>query len=247
MPFTLTRVPLEPRRRRITVRAVEDLGPHYRRVTFEGADLLGFDSPGADDHIRIFLPPPGGRLPASLEGIELASREFTPAAFDGERLAIDFVLHGGGAASDWAERAGPGDEVLVGGPRGSMRIEGRPDWWLLAGDLTALPAIRRFLGDVPAEAAVDVIVLAEDPADERALGPVGGRRVAWVRSLDGLVAALDEAPARAGEGFAFIAAEQGVVKPARAWLERRGVGPDHAVVKGYWREGLTADAPKAPQ
>ena len=35
--------------------------------------------------------------------------------------------------------------------------------------------------------------------------------------------------------FVFIAAEQSIVKPGRALLERWGVDTANAVVKGYWK------------
>ena len=40
MSFTLSRLPLEPRRRRLAVRAIEELSSRYRRVVLEGPELL---------------------------------------------------------------------------------------------------------------------------------------------------------------------------------------------------------------
>ncbi len=251
MSFTLRRLPLEPRRRRLAVRSVEDLdvAPAYRRIVLEGADLAGFASPGADDHVRIFFPPSGGVLPQELEGVELASREFTPAAVGADSLSFEFVLHGAGPASEWAAAAKPGDEVVVGGPRGSMVVDGEPDWWLLAGDLTALPAIQRFLAAVPATTPPTrvhvVLLVAEGPHQIRVV-TAGEPRVSLVHDLGGLLAAIDEVPfdLLPGEGFAFVAAEQRVVAPARELLVAKGVDLEKAIVKGYWRDGLSADAPK---
>lgn len=247
--FTLARRPLELRRRRVRVREVHQLTPVYRRVVFEGTDLTGFQSAGADDHLRIFFPTPGEPLPPHEgEGMPagLTSREYTPFAWDGRGwLAIDFVLHGEGVASTWARSARPGDEVFIGGPRGSLILEGSPAWWLLAGDLTALPAIRRHLAAVPSGTRVDVVLLCDDPADEQELTSPGKLNPRWVHPEPGspsgdvtpLLTALRELPAHSGDGFAFIAAEQAVVAPARAYLTERGVDLERAVVKGYWKRG----------
>ncbi|MGC3954258.1 MAG: siderophore-interacting protein [Propionicimonas sp.] len=247
--FTLTRQPLELRRRRVRVRELHQLTPAYRRVVFEGTDLAGFASPAADDHLRIFFPPAGEPLPQP-EGdgmpAGLQSREYTPFAWDGRGwLVIDFVLHGEGVASDWVRQAEVGDEVFIGGPRGSLVMAGAPDWWLLAGDLTALPAIRRHLAAVAPGTPVDVVLLSDDPADEQELSSQGDLNLRWVHPAAGarpgdvapLLAALQELPHRQGDGFAFIAAEQAVVAPARGYLTARGVELGRAVVKGYWKRG----------
>ncbi|MGC4153002.1 MAG: siderophore-interacting protein [Propionicimonas sp.] len=247
--FTLTRRPLELRRRRVRVRSVHQITAAYRRVVFEGTDLAGFTSPAADDHLRIFFPPPGEPLPEpDGDGMPagLESREYTPFAWDGAHwLAIDFVLHGDGIASRWAETVQPGDEVYLGGPRGSLVMEGAPAWWLLAGDLTALPAIRRHLAAVAPGTPVDVVLLADDPADAQELTSPGDLSLRWVHpepasrpgDVAALVTALAELPVRPGDGFAFVAAEQAVVAPARAYLVERGIDLERAVVKGYWKRG----------
>lgn len=249
--FTLGRQPLETRRRRVVVRGVHQLSPAYRRVVFGGDDLAGFTSLAADDHLRIFFPPAGQPLPqAEGEGMPagLESREYTPFAWDGRNwLAIDFVLHGDGVASRWAEAAQVGDEVFIGGPRGSLVMDGSPDWWLLAGDLTAVPAIRRHLAAVTEGTPVDAVLLSDDPADEQEFSCAGEVSLTWVHPEPGsptgdvapLLAALDALPARRGDGFAFIAAEQSVVASGRAYLTGRGVDLDRAVVKGYWKRGVS--------
>lgn len=234
MSFVLERLRMDTRRRAVVVRDVQRLTPAYHRVVFEGEELEGFASPGADDHIKIFW------------GEE--SREFTPAEVGEGRLAVDFVLHGAGLASTWAQRARPGDGVVIGGPRGSLLVRGEPDWWLLAGDLTALPAIRRRAAEALPGTPVDVIVLADSPDDVQPVESPGDLRVRWVHPAAGapsgdvtpLIDVLDALPPRAGHGFAFIAAEQSIVKPARELLDARGVPLEHSVVKGYWKRGSEA-------
>lgn len=45
--------------RRLAVRRVEALSPRMVRVTLGGADLDGFVSLAADDHVKLFFPPDG--------------------------------------------------------------------------------------------------------------------------------------------------------------------------------------------
>ncbi|MFK4731015.1 siderophore-interacting protein [Agromyces mediolanus] len=259
MPFTLDRVPRELVFRPVTLTARERLAPHYLRIRLEGEALRGFDSLGSDDHIRLFFP---GERPADgteapvgdVEALRAApSREYTPLAWDGDAgvLEIEFVVHGEhGIAGRWADRAPIGSVIGVGGPRGSMVITGEPDGWLLAGDETALPAIRRFLarlsraGDATARGLV--LVEVPDASHQPAFEAPAGTELRWVHrdgrpAGEALAAALDalgEADRPAGEVFAFVAAEHAIVKPGRALvLERWGLSSEQVVVKGYWRRG----------
>lgn len=236
--FSLVRTPLQNIPRRASVARVEDLTPTYRRIHLAG-DFAGFDSLGADDHLRVFFVPQDFTADDVASVREHPSREYTPVAWSDTSLVLDFVLHGPshGPATNWAQNAVPGTIAMIGGPRGSLVIEGQPQWWLLAGDRTALPAIRRHLTQVAPGVPADVIVLAEDAADEQELETAGDLSATWVRSLGELLAALAETPRRAGEGFTFIAAEQSVVKPGRHFLAERTIDLDHAVVKGYWKRG----------
>lgn len=243
--FTLSRAPLTNGPREVIVARVEDLTPTYRRIRLAG-DFSTFDSLGCDDHLRIFFVPedfepepvdPADPMAAFAKMREHPSREYTPVAWTDLELTLDFVIHGDGPASTWAAEAVPGRKAAIGGPRGSMVIDGHPEWWLLAGDRTALPAIRRFTSLVEPGVPVDVVVITEDPADEQPIVSRGDLTVTWVRSLDALLAAVGELPVRGGEGFAFIAAEQAVVKPGRELLQSRGVDLERAVVKGYWKRG----------
>lgn len=236
MSFTLARTRLENGPRWVSVTAISDLTPSYRRLRLAG-DFTGFDSLGADDHMRIFFIPEGVEPESFEEMREHPSREYTPVAWTETSLDLDFVIHGDGPASSWAENAVVGATAMVGGPRGSLVIEGRPAWWLLVGDRTALPAIRRFAAQAAPGVPVDVVLLAADPVDEQDVASPGDITVTWVRDQDALVAAAQATPGREGEGFAFIAAEQSIVKPGRQLLKDRGVDLEKAVVKGYWKRG----------
>src|SRR5690606_15809233 len=115
----------------------------YVRVRLVGADLEGFSSPGSDDHMRLFFPE---QMPETVEELRASpSREYTPVAWGDDWLDVEFAVHGdSGIAAPWAAKAPIGSTIGVGGPRGSAVLEGRPDAWLLVGDETAIPAIRRF-------------------------------------------------------------------------------------------------------
>ncbi|WP_353115508.1 siderophore-interacting protein [Microbacterium sp.] len=233
---------LDLRFRNVTLTAREWLAPDYVRVRLSGPELEGFDSPGADDHMRLFFP--GGPV-ASVEELRASpSREYTPLAWGADWLDVEFAVHGDeGVAAPWAAKADLGSRIGVGGPRGSMILTGSPDGWFLAGDETAIPAIKRFAASAPADASVRVVVEVRSASGEvefdapidvewlhRGDAPSGTALIAFLEGLG-----VEDRPGDAP--FVFIAAEQGVVKPGRALLKRWGVDTGHAVVKGYWKRG----------
>ncbi len=244
--FRLGRQRLDLRLRTARLAARTWLTPSYVRVRLEGAELIGFDSPGSDDHIRVFFPE---ALPSSVEELRAApNREYTPLAWDGEGgwLELEFALHDGGVAAQWAADAPLGAVAGVGGPRGSMLIDGRPDAWFLAGDETAVPAMRRFARTTGADAVGRILVEVVDAEHELPIEAPTGVMVEQVHRGAGaagsaLAARLDAFGAGdrpAGDVFAFVAAEQAIVRPARALLQERWLLPaDTFVAKGYWKRG----------
>ncbi len=158
------RVRHELKFREITVKNITNLSSTMLRIEFEGESLADFISASFDDHIKVFLPDPiTKQVPRPSmteqgikfeEGVKPEMRDYTPRAFDqnAKTLVIDFAIHEAGAATDWARQAKVGDQLAIGGPRGSMIIPLAFSHYVLVGDETALPAIARRLEELPASA-----------------------------------------------------------------------------------------------
>ncbi len=215
-------------------------------------ELVGFVAPGAGDHVRVLVgSPDGGDVPVADQGAPF--RTETVVAHDAEAgwIDLDILEHGDrGVIGPWAARAPMGSPALVAGPKGSVVMTGRPAQWVLAGDDSAIPALRRYLALLRGHGE-GMLVL------ESAAGLGSSELAAWgLEGLDGrgevaasihrplpdapgaaLVAALEALPAPhdAAERFVFACAEQSIVAPARALLGRWGIDVERAVVKGYWR------------
>lgn len=240
--FSLERRGLDLRFRTVTLSAREWLAPDFVRVRLTGGDLEGFDSPGSDDHMRLFFP--AGPV-GSIEEMRAApSREYTPLAWGADWLDVEFAVHGdAGVAAPWAATAPLGSSIGVGGPRGSAVLSGRPGSWLLVGDETAIPAIRRFASLIPAGVAARIVI--ETVSAGREIEIAAPVDIEWLHRGDALsgsalIAFLDELTPDESVGedpFVFIAAEQSIVKPGRALLDRWGIDSANAVVKGYWKRG----------
>jgi NADPH-dependent ferric siderophore reductase len=226
------------RRRRITLHSKESPTPRMLRLGFHAAELHDFTSPSPDDHVKLFFP--------GTDGGAASMRDFTPRRFERERgiLVIDFALHDGGPANDWAVSAQIGDTLEIGGPRGSTVVSDDFDWYLLIGDETALPAIGRRVEELRAGVPVTTCVAIADEGEMQSWQSAAELTALWVTrkpSADDaslLRAALAGQDLRSGDGFVWIAAEASVARALRNYIidERR-----HPKVwtkaAGYWKRG----------
>jgi NADPH-dependent ferric siderophore reductase len=222
------RVRHELKRRHLTVSAVEQLTPHFRRITFTDESLGDFVSASFDDHIKVFVGE--------------ARRDYTPRSFDNaaRELVIEFALHGDGPAADWAAQAAPGHTLAIGGPKGSMIVPLDYDWHLLAGDETAFPAVARRLEQLPAGARAIVILQAADAADRRVFASAADVTLQWVASDAELLAAVRALALPDGDGYAWCAGEAACMAALRRELvDVKGHPRDAIRAAAYWKRGAT--------
>ena len=244
---TIHRVTHEIKRRRLQVLRVVDITPRMRRVTLGGPELAGFISLGSDDHIKLLFPQ-NAQEQAALEspsfsikgdGPQPAMRDYTPRRYDlsiGE-LDIDFVLHGDGPASTWAEQARVGQHLYIGGPRGSMIVPDIFDSYLLIGDETALPAIGRRLEELPAGRKVLAVIEIADAAEQQVLGSAAELEVIWVlRGHDDLLDVVRNLTLPSGALYSFVATETKLSRQVRrVLLDTHKVNEQYLKAVGYWR------------
>ena len=246
--------------RTVEVRSTEDLSASLRRVVFTSPDIAGFmfTTMAPDDHVKLFFPDPATGdllMPEARPGWQrrddgraLTYRDYTVRAFDAEsgELTIDFVTHLHGVGGAWAARAQPGDRLGMLGPRGSHIHPNGYDWYLLGADETALPALARWLEELPADKRVIGVVEVAGPQDEVELPARAGAEIRVVHrggsTGSGVVSAMEEAVRGIalpdGEFYAWVAGEADTLKPIRRYLRRElGLPTDRVKVDGYWRRG----------
>lgn len=256
-PVTLVRYPLVPRL--LSVARVERVTPLMVRVTLNGDDLAGFRTDDAEDHVKLVLPPEGANRPVmpSLADSRLAfpvdqprpiQRDYTPRCFSPERneLAIDLYLHGHeGPAVRWAVSVQPGHQVGVLGPRGSHRVSSEFDWYLLAGDASALPAIARRIEELPAGKRVIALIEVAGRTEEQEIATAADLSLTWLhrhpadRGASPLDQAIRSVAIPAGPGFVSVAGEANDVLSIRRYLLReRGFPQEWTRFSGHWKRGV---------
>lgn len=235
--------------RRLRVSGVHTLTPQIVRITLTG-DMSDFVSHGPTDHVKVFFPGEDGIVHAPRveegrlvrdPGVEYISRDYTPLNWTDSTLDLDVVLHGdSGPAANWAANAHEGDELVVGGPRGSKQVPTGADWWLLIADASAVPALGRWLAQAPADQEVSALVFGEESLTDYPLPPEAD--VEWVLGDFDPEPYARERNLTEGTGFVWAAGEATSLIGIRRYLRRELALPKEQVeVDGYWRRG-TSDA-----
>lgn len=225
---------------------------NFWRIQFTGPDLMDFNSPGFDDPITLFFPDPKTgelNLPqVTAEGVvwndgaRSLARDYTPREFEGNnQLTLDFFIHKGGVASEWAEQAQPGHELVVGGQQGSSTIPDDSRFQLYICDETGLPAFKRRKPAVRAE-QLYLFAYTDEATGRGYLDDIEGVEVNWLGSgmmhtdnLGMLIGALDKVSLPFDDYFIWLAGEGETVKMLNGYFtQRRGCDATFVRAVAYW-------------
>ncbi|MFV0633775.1 siderophore-interacting protein [Demequina sp.] len=226
-----------------------------RRLTLGGPGAVAFESGIFDEHVKLIFPDPETgelRLPTENDEGSLdwprpfpTSREYTIRAYRPEvdEFDIDFVIHDGGLASDWARDAQPGSRLHVAGPPGGYRVSDLYDFYVAVADETSLPALARWLEEMPRTHRGHAVIAVSGPQSQQELAAPEGVQVTWLHHGEGAPTVLHGVPdivtiPAGARVFAWLAGEAGSIKPLRAWVRQDlGLGKEHSSITGYWKFG----------
>jgi NADPH-dependent ferric siderophore reductase len=163
------------------------------------------------------------------------------------------VAHGDtGPAAKWANHVEVGESIDINGPGACQMVNTSADWYLLAGDMSALPAISINLSTLPDDAVGHVMleIIHEDDRIELDLPP--GMQVHWVVNpepeapnsvLEDTVMAL---PWRDGQVSVWVAGEFSASRALRQYFRHdRQIAREYMYVSCYWKIGDTDEGMKA--
>ena len=213
------------------------------RVTLGGPGLAGFPAGQAGGYVKLFLGEGTNGKPTV--------RTYTIRNQRPDQVDIDFALHGGdaaGPATRWALQARAGDSIEVGGPGAPKPLPADHDFYLVAGDMTALPAIGANLAKLDRSASGLVAIEVQDEADMISLVAPAGVEVRWLVNPspgarpDLLADTLRQASIPAGRIAGWAAAEFEAMKRLRAlFRDELKLPKDSVYVSSYWKAGLVED------
>jgi len=240
----------EPRKRKpprtATVIRSTMVTPHMLRVTLGGAGLADFPDDQASAYIKLIMS-----RPAPDSDDKPTIRTYTVRSYDpvANELDVDFVMHDiSGPAVDWAKAVQPGDEIPVMGPGPKKVVDYSADWFLLAGDMSALPAISANIEGMPADAKGYAFIEIIDEADRQELDAPADLELHWIvnphpeRENTVLLDAVKDVEWREGRPSIWVAGEFSSALSIRAYLKKeRGVSRHDLYASSYWKMGESED------
>lgn len=248
----------------LTVKEKLFVTPHYIRVVLTGAEVHHFAATTVGANNKLFLPSvPGGEIafPKFEEGAWVLPhpdqkpivRTYTHRGIDLERqeMWIDFVAHGDdGPASAWAARAQPGDKLGIAMKAHPIMLYPQADWYLLAGDATAIPVLSAILESLPAEARGLAYIEVQGPEDEQRITTRSKVQITWLHHAhpgehSPLANAIREVELPDGletSRFAYVAAEFSSVQDIRQYLRKEQFWDREELhAFSYWKYGKSED------
>lgn len=238
--------PHRPPPRTAIVLAKRQVTPNMLRVTLGGPGLADFPQGSAGGYIKLRLFPDGAGGPVTV-------RTYTIRHQHAGRIDVDFALHtddkgNHGPATRWAMHAAIGDTIEIGGPGPAKPLPDGHDFYLVAGDMTALPAISVNLEQLPANAIGYGIIEVQCEEDRQDIQvPPGFDLDFIVNPVPGtgaaaMLARVRAAAPRVGEMYVWAASEFETMRALRSFLrDELGLGRDQLYISSYWKAGLAED------
>jgi NADPH-dependent ferric siderophore reductase len=202
------------------VRERSVLSEHLVRLVLEAPD--GLDSTGTPDE-WLALTVPG----------QFQTRYYTVRSLAEGLLTLDVVVHEQGLVTEWAQTSCVGDVVGLSAPKGSFSPPPDAGWVVLAGDLTALPAMARIAETWTAAPVTVHAEIPDDPLQDYFAGPV-----TWHHAPPGeseLAAIVRGIEWPSGPGYFWMGGESAQMRDIRRHC-RHDLGWDSRShdVMGYW-------------
>lgn len=240
--------------------------PHYIRATFTTDDIALFSETTIGVNNKIFIPPAGVKevyfpefdlttgkwlLPDAEVCPKIRTYTHRGINLEKKEMIIDFVAHGeNGPASAWITNAKPGDEIGVTMWTAKTDLYPAADWYLLAGDATAIPVLSVILETLPETATGIALIEVNGKEDEQDIFTKANIEIKWIHTPhpeqgSQLAKELREISIPEPEEktrFGYVAAEFSAVKAIRSYLRNEMFWERYEYYAySYWKAGVAED------
>ena len=242
--------------RTLTVKSVANITPNMRRVTLQSdpSDNFPPDSEGA---FMKLLFKQKDNAKATMRTYTLSQQRSALNEVD-----IDFMIHTGddgithGVAAPWSLTAEAGDAISLFGPGPAKYINPDADYFLLAADMTALPALSANLKLLSDDAKGKAFIEVLSGSDKQDLPKPENVELIWVINDE---PGSDESPlfhaikdsdwrsdSQDGKRSVWSACEFKTMRKIRHYLKVDcEIERSHLYISSYWKKGNTEEEHKA--
>lgn len=231
----------KPAPRELIVSRKEKITPNMLRITLGGKGMDNFPADQESAYVKLMLPAGEGERPMV--------RTYTIRAQRADEIDIDFALHEHmGPATQWAVDAKTGDAITLGGPGPQKLINPEADWFLIAGDMTALPAISVNLERLPSNAKGNAVIEVIEKGDIQDLATPEGFHIEWLINPEpgqnsGLLSDhVKNLPWPEGQPSVWAACELSSMQNLRIYFRGEKKLDKHSLyLSSYWKYGGSED------
>lgn len=227
----------------LTVLDSQRISPNMHQVTLGGADLDSFPADHEGGYFKLILEP------ASEMRRKPLMRTYTIRRQRPRELDVLFALHGGnaaGPATSWALDAQPGDSMTIRGAGAPKPLPDGFDFYLVSGDMAALPAITANLEAMDRSAKGVAVLEVQHEDDALSIdAPPGMELRTLINPLPGTRPELLSDAVRAAERpegslYAWAACEFSGMRALRSYLrDELGLSARELYISSYWKHGLS--------
>lgn len=225
--------------RTLVVDSTTRLTPNMQRIVFTGENLHDFPADQESGYFKLLVP-------SSEDTAQTVMRTYTIRAFDvtSKHLTVDFALHGehGGPASRWAQQASVGDCIEMRGPGPKKLVNTEADWFVFAGDMTALPAIACNLEKLAEDAQGYAVIEITSEQDKQDLQHPQGIAIQWVINptpnvhSPAFIEAVQAITWQTGQCGVWVACEFHSMRALRDYFRNtRKVESRFIYISSYWK------------
>ncbi|MCO1335285.1 siderophore-interacting protein [Microbulbifer sp. OS29] len=212
------------------------------RITLGGDDLKTLAPDQESAYIKFLFPPDKSERPTL--------RSYTIRHQRETEIDIDFALHEHeGPALNWALNTHAGDTIQTRGPGPKKMTNPEADWFLLLGDMTALPAISVNLAQLPKNAKGYALIEVASKADAQELEHPESLQIHWivnpVPSGEQLLEKLQILPWLEGQPSVWAACEFESMRTLRKFFKQdKSIPKTHIYISSYWKLGQSDEGHK---
>ncbi|END3382373.1 siderophore-interacting protein [Vibrio alginolyticus] len=243
----------KPQPKTLVVTDTETITPNMQRITLQGEALSHFHRDCEGSYIKLLFNDMGGAdLSILSEDDRPIMRTYTIRRFHPETssIEVDFVRHVTqdlqcGFAARWAMAAQKGDTISIVGPGSISNLNTEADWFFMAADMTALPALSAKIRTLPEEAKGYAVISVMSPDDIQPLQAPAGMELIWLTEQQTLADSVRELEWLDGNASVWCACEFDSMRALRQYFRNeKEVDRENIYISSYWKQGVSEDGHK---